>query len=186
MYLDAHLGAPNAGVQGNESVNAAPHGVYPAAGDDHWLAIAVADDALWPAFEVALGWEHDPSLAGASARVVAAAPLDERVRAWTSVRDADEAAAHLQAHGISAMPVMGPDDHHADPHLHERAFIVELHHPEVGVEHHVGNPVRMSRTEQRVAAAAPCLGADTHRVLYEVLGLDATAVDDLIDRAICR
>lgn len=195
VYLDAHdrdrAARPGAvldphPVRGNESATCAPHGVYPAAGDDRWIAIAVADDAAWRGLETALGWEHDPSLACASARLDAAGSLDARLRAWTVGRDAEAAATLLQAHGVSAMPVMGPDDHHADPHLRERGFIVSLQHLEVGVEHHVGNPVRMSRTVQRIAAAAPCLGADTHRVLDEVLGLDADVVDDLIIRGVCR
>jgi crotonobetainyl-CoA:carnitine CoA-transferase CaiB-like acyl-CoA transferase len=186
VYLDAHSRAVGQHVQGNESATDAPHGVYPAAGDDQWLAIAVADDATWQRFESALGWERDPAMALAAQRLDSAVALDARVREWTSVRDPGEAAALLQAHGVSAMPVMGPDDHHADPHLRERKFIVTLHHPEVGIEHHVGNPIRMSHTTQRIAAAAPCLGADTHRVLAEMLDIDPTAVDDLIERGICR
>ena len=195
VYLDAHDDAraayPGAvvdphPVRGNESATCAPHGVYPAAGDDRWIAIAVADDTAWLGLETALGWEHDASLNGVAARLDIAESLDARLRAWTIGRDAETAATLLQAHGVSAMPVMGPDDHHADPHLLERGFIVTLQHPEVGVEHHVGNPVRMSRTVQRIAASAPCLGADTHRVLDEVLGIDADAVDDLIARGVCR
>ncbi len=195
VYLDAHDDAraayPGAvvdphPVRGNESATCAPHGVYPAAGDDRWIAIAVADDTAWLGLETALGWEHDASLNGVAARLDIAESLGARLRAWTIGRDAETAATLLQAHGVSAMPVMGPDDHHADPHLLERGFIVTLQHPEIGVEHHVGNPVRMSRTVQRIAASAPCLGADTHRVLDEVLGIDADAVDDLIARGVCR
>ena len=98
-----------------------------------------------------------------------------------------EAAAELlQAHGVSAMPVMGPLDHHADPHLLERGAIVHLVHPEVGDERHVGNPLRLSRLPQRPAASAPCLGADTEAVLTTVLGLTADEVADLVARGVCR
>ena len=69
------------------------------------------------------------------------------------------------------MPVMGPIDHHADDHLAARGFIVTLEHPEVGQERHAGNPLRLSRLPQRVAASSPCLGADTAAVLREHLGL---------------
>ena len=186
VYLDAARTGDERAVCGNESATAAPHGVYPAQGDDRWIAIAVGDDAAWHRFVAAVGWEEDPALVDTAARVAARSAIDSRVRAWTSTRDADAAAAHLQAHHVSAMAVMGPDDHHADPHLRERGFIVELHHPEVGVEHHVGNPLRLSRTPQRVATAAPCLGADTHEVLRRVLGLDAPTIDELVARGVCR
>ena len=186
VYLDAARTGNERALCGNESATAVPHGVYPAAGDDRWIAIVAADDTAWSQLVTAVGWSNDASLQHIAARLVDRAAIDDRLASWTSERDADEAAALLQAHGVSAMPVMGPDDHLADPHLRARGFIVELHHPEVGVEHHVGNPLLLSRTPQRVAAAAPCLGADTHDVLGRALGLGTAAVDDLIARGVCR
>jgi crotonobetainyl-CoA:carnitine CoA-transferase CaiB-like acyl-CoA transferase len=38
----------------------------------------------------------------------------------------------------------------------------------VGTRKHVGVPWRMSASDCRVRAAAPCLGADTNRVLRDV------------------
>jgi crotonobetainyl-CoA:carnitine CoA-transferase CaiB-like acyl-CoA transferase len=84
------------------------------------------------------------------------------------------------------MPVMGPIDQHADPHLTEREFIVHLEHPEVGEETHVGNPIRFSRTVQRTAQSAPCLGAHTEEVLTKVLGLSPQDVADLVEQGVCR
>jgi crotonobetainyl-CoA:carnitine CoA-transferase CaiB-like acyl-CoA transferase len=100
--------------------------------------------------------------------------IDAAISAWTASRDVADAAAELQAAGVSAMPVMGPDDQHADPHLSSRAFIVTLHHPEVGVEHHVGNPIRFSDLPQRTADSAPLLGVHTQHVLESWLGIDET------------
>jgi crotonobetainyl-CoA:carnitine CoA-transferase CaiB-like acyl-CoA transferase len=84
------------------------------------------------------------------------------------------------------MPVMGPVDHHADPHLRERGAIVTLHHPLIGDERHIGNPLRFSRLPQRVAAAAPLMGVDTEAVLTTVLGLDADEVAQLVADGVCR
>src|SRR5207253_1549213 len=119
----------------------------------------------WRSLCAAVGWDDDPSLCSAPERVAARAELDDRLATWTSTRTKEAAAEHLQAHGVSAMPVMGPIDHHADPHLLERGAIVQLHHPEVGDERHIGNPLRFSRLPQRVAQSAPCMGADTEAVL---------------------
>ena len=38
------------------------------------------------------------------------------------------------------MPVMGPLDHLADPHLLSRAAFDEVEHPVGGIEHHIANP----------------------------------------------
>ncbi len=186
IYLDAARTGDERAECGNESLSAAPQGVYPCAGDDRWIAIAVCDDAAWRGLVRGLDWVADAALATVDGRIDARERIDQALTTWTATRDADDAAAHLQSHGVSAMMVMGPDDHHADPHLRAREFIVELEHPEVGVEHHVGNPLRMTRTAQRIAVAAPCLGANTHSVLGSALGLSSEAVDDLIVRGVCR
>ncbi len=144
------------------------------------------DDDAWRALCAAVGWEDDPTLRTTAERVAARAELDERLATWTSTRAKEAAADYLQAHGVSAMPVMGPVDHHADRHLLERGAIVTLHHPEVGDERHVGNPLRFSRLPQRVAQSAPLMGADTEAVLTSVLGLDAAEVAQLVADGVCR
>ncbi len=159
--------------------------MYPSAGDDRWLAVAVVDDGAWDGLRDALGWPADPALATVAGRLADRDALDARLAEWTSRVRAEEAAELLQAHGVSAMPVMGPVDHHADPHLAARGAIVRLHHPEVGPERQVANPTRWSRLATRVAASAPCLGADTESVLAE-LGVDADEVARLRQAGVCR
>jgi crotonobetainyl-CoA:carnitine CoA-transferase CaiB-like acyl-CoA transferase len=67
-----------------------------------------------------------------------------------------------------------------------RGSLVELHHAEVGVEHHVANPLRFRDLPQRVATSAPCLGADTDDVLVKVLGRSPADVAALVDKGICK
>jgi benzylsuccinate CoA-transferase BbsF subunit len=185
VYLDAALTGVEPGARGNRSDRAVPHGVYPSAGDDAWIAIAVPDDATWRALAAAGGWPPDDSLATLPARLAAREAIDARLTAWTSARPAADAAAMLQAACVSAMPVMGPFDHHADPHLTERGAIVTLQHPEVGTEHHVANPIRMGLA-QRVAGSAPCLGADTDKVLRRWLDLSDDEIESLAAAGVCR
>ncbi len=144
------------------------------------------DDDAWRALCTAVGWDADPSLDHAQDRVAAREKLDARLAEWTQSRSKEDAAEHLQAHGVSAMPVMGPRDHHADAHMRGRGAIVTLHHPEVGDERHIGNPLRFSRLPQRRAEAAPLMGADTEAVLTSVLGLDADEVAKLVADGVCR
>jgi crotonobetainyl-CoA:carnitine CoA-transferase CaiB-like acyl-CoA transferase len=185
-YLEAARDGVDPAPLGNEHPHAAPHGVYPSAGDDQWVAVAVTDDDAWRALCTAVGWEADPSLARADDRVAAREKLDARLAEWTQSRSKEEAGELLQAHGVSAMPVMGPYDHHADAHMLERGAIVTLHHPEVGDERHIGNPLRFSRLPQRRAEAAPLMGADTEAVLTSLLGLDADEVAQLVADGVCR
>jgi crotonobetainyl-CoA:carnitine CoA-transferase CaiB-like acyl-CoA transferase len=83
------------------------------------------------------------------------------------------------------MPVQNVLDQLADPHLAARKAIVEVEHPETGVEHYVANPIRMSLARLTAASAAPLLGADTRDVLTRDLGIDATVVDKLIAEGVC-
>jgi benzylsuccinate CoA-transferase BbsF subunit len=185
VYLETALGVDR-GAAGNRNDAAAPHGVYPCTGDDQWVAIAVADDDAWQRFRTVAGWPADPALSTLAGRLAVRDDLDGRVGAWTAGRDRWEVANLLQAHGVSAMPVLGPDDHHRDDHLATRRAIVTLYHPEVGPERHVANPLRLSSTPQRRGEAAPCLGADTKEVLTTVLGCSEAEVADLVARGVCR
>jgi crotonobetainyl-CoA:carnitine CoA-transferase CaiB-like acyl-CoA transferase len=185
LYLAAARDDVDPAPLGNTHPTAAPHGVYPSAGDDSWVAVAVMTDDEWQRLCKAIGWEST-ELSTVAARLAAREELDERLASWTRGRTNVEAAELLQLQGVSAMPVMGPIDQHADPHLTEREFIVHLEHPEVGEETHVGNPIRFSRTVQRTAQSAPCLGAHTEEVLTKVLGLSPQDVADLVEQGVCR
>ena len=186
LYLEAARSGVDPQPLGNTHPAAAPHGVYPSAGDDEWIAIAVMDDEAWLRLCATVGWAPDRELATAAARVAARPDIDERLARWTRTRSNVDAAELLQANRVSAMPVMGPRDQHTDPHLLQRGAIVRLVHPEVGEERHVGNPLRLSRLPQRAAASAPCLGADTEAVLTTVLGLTSDDVAALVAEGVCR
>src|SRR5256712_13246694 len=74
---------------GNRDAHMAPHGVFRAAGDDRWVAIAVEDDAAWARLAAAIGHPElasDPRWATAAARKASEDALDDVVTAWTSTR----------------------------------------------------------------------------------------------------
>jgi crotonobetainyl-CoA:carnitine CoA-transferase CaiB-like acyl-CoA transferase len=185
VYLDGWRMGADPVPLGNDSRTACPHGVYPVAGDDRWIAVVVADDAGWRALCREAGWPEEEELASLDGRLAKAKELGARLAGWTAQQDGDELAPRLQMLGISACPVMGPLDQLDDEHLLSRRFIVQLDHPEVGPERHAGNPVRMSLTPQRVAPSAPCLGAHTAEVLNELLGLTPAEVAALEAEGIC-
>ena len=47
--LDYTVNGPGGGARRQRDPDMAPHGVYPAAGEDRWVAVACQDDAAWPA-----------------------------------------------------------------------------------------------------------------------------------------
>jgi crotonobetainyl-CoA:carnitine CoA-transferase CaiB-like acyl-CoA transferase len=160
--------------------------VYRAKGDDRWVAIAVADDGAWSRFCGVVGWKREVRFATAAGRLAARDELDARVTAWTTSHTPEDATSRLQAVGVSAFPVQGPDEHRADAHLAARRALVTLDDPEVGDVQHVANPLRLSGTPLVPAAPAPRLGADTEDVLVRWLGLAPDEVRRLVDDGTCR
>lgn len=169
---------------GNRDPHMAPHGVFPSAGEDRWLALAIEDDAAWARFATVMGQPAlagDPRFATLAARKAHEDELEAVVAEWTRQRTPEDATALLQAAGIAAFNSSRNRDLSEDPHLRERGFLVELDHPEVGVRQHLGVPWRMSASDASVRRPAPCLGADTDQVLRDVCGYTADDVRRLRD-----
>ena len=94
--------------------HAAPHGVYPALGDDRWIAIAVFDDDQWAALvdvhrPAGVGGRA-PSSATQDGRFAHQDVLDDHLAAWTRERDPHEATEQLQARGVPAGAVQNAED----------------------------------------------------------------------------
>jgi crotonobetainyl-CoA:carnitine CoA-transferase CaiB-like acyl-CoA transferase len=185
-YLEGPCTGTAPAPRGNAVDWAVPHGVYPCAGEDRWCAIAVVGEAAWTRFIACLGWAPEERWATLAGRVAARSEIDARVAAWTRTRTPDEAAATLQAAGVSAMAVQSADDHRADPHLAARGALVTVEHPEIGAERHIGNPICFSRTPSVTPSCAPLLGGDTEAVLTRVLALSAAEVAALVEEGVCR
>jgi benzylsuccinate CoA-transferase BbsF subunit len=186
---DVYLHAPRTGravaQHGNASPAMCPHGVYRARGDDRWIAIAVADDRAWQRFRARLGWADEPRWATHDGRIASRDELDDRVSAWTILHTPEDAAARLQAVGVSAFPVQSPTEHRDDPHLAARGAFVSLDDPEVGAVLHVADPLRHSTIPLAAPTPARRLGADTERVLVDVLGMSPAEAARLVADGTC-
>jgi crotonobetainyl-CoA:carnitine CoA-transferase CaiB-like acyl-CoA transferase len=167
---------------GNRHPHMAPHGVFRAAGEDRWVAIAAEDDAAWTRLAAALGRPDlaaDPRYATLAGRKQHEDALEAVVSEWTRTRPPEEVTARLQAAGVAAFTAATNRDIAEDPHLAARGFFVDLPHPEVGVRRHLGVPWRMAASDCRVRRPAPCLGADTDSVLREVCGYSDPEIEAL-------
>ncbi|MPV88454.1 CoA transferase [Georgenia ruanii] len=162
---------------------AAPHGVYPCAGEDRWVAIAVFDDADWERFVQAIGepdWARDPRFATQALRHQHQDELDEHVSTWTRHRSPRAAMELLQAAGVAAGAAQNAEDvNEHDPQLAARGTFFELDHPVIGTARFEGSPIRFSRTVQHTWRSAPLLGEDNHYVFGELLGLPQEEIAEL-------
>ena len=161
------------GPTGNGSRSMAPHGIYPAAGDDAWIAIAVDSESAWDGLCTTLG-------AGALAtggrfrtmyrRLRAVEAVDAGIAALTASFDAHDLAARLQAAGVAAYPVLDTYGVVADPQL---AYRRALHGVVVAglTANEVFNPTPwlLSETPPTVYGPSREVGADNGYVLGEVI-----------------
>lgn len=163
--------------------NAAPHGVYPAAGDDNWIAIAVFDDDEWKALVNVLGdpaWAADSRFRTQADRYDTQDALDEHLSAWTRGRDRHEMMRGLQAAGVRAAALQSMEDivDH-DPQVAHRGLYFEMNHPVVGLGKFEGVPIHFSHTVADNMRSGPLLGEDNSYVLKTILGVSDDDYDAL-------
>lgn len=168
---------------GNRDAEFAPHGVYAAAGDDRWVALAVETDAQWRALCDAIAQPSladDPRYADGAARVSRASELDSILEEFTRKRDMFEIEALLQSHGVPASAVQNSPELVRDPQLVHRGHFVELEHLDGGTTSVEGSRFRLSHTPARVEGRAPTFGSENDYVLRELLGYDDERIAELI------
>jgi benzylsuccinate CoA-transferase BbsF subunit len=169
--------------EGNRAEHAAPHGAYPCAGDDRWVALSVRTDGEWQSLCEVLArpdWHADPRFATHPGRIAAGDVLDRLLAEATCTWDAGELAARLQAGGVAAGVVASALDLHADPVLAGWGFFTWLEHPERPPAPYDGHALRLEATPGKLRWPAPTLGEHTAQVLREVLGM----ADDEIERLV--
>jgi crotonobetainyl-CoA:carnitine CoA-transferase CaiB-like acyl-CoA transferase len=102
------------------------------------------------------------------------------VAEWTALREANEAAAVLQAAGIAAHASWTTPEIAGDAHLRERRAIVDVAEPDGTMRAAVGVPMRMSKgAEIGIHRGTPKLGQDEDYVYGELLGLSRAERDGL-------
>ncbi len=165
----------------------APHGIYPCAGDDQWIAIACRNDAEWQALGEVAGtaWCSDPAWATTAARVADQDRLDARVAGWTAGQDKFELAESLLRAGVPAAAVQRPDERiDRDPSTEGFGLWPTVTHTAIGEVRVDGQPVHFSRTDWQMRRGAPCLGEHTEEVLGRLLGYTADDVAALREEGV--
>ena len=157
---------------GNRGWTAAPQNVYPAEGEDRWIAIAVETDAQWRALVGVLGdpeWAADPRLVDLRGRRAAHDELDVRIAEWSRTRAVEDAAERLCAAGVPAGVVIRSRDVVSNPHMQARGLYRRLGHRQVGEHCMPTVPIRFAAQPYPwPMGAVPCLGEHTDAVLAEL------------------
>jgi benzylsuccinate CoA-transferase BbsF subunit len=165
----------------------APHGIYPCAGDDEWLAIACRSDADWQSLGALAGqdWCRDPAWAQMTNRLADQDRLDERIAEWTREHDKFELARALLDTGVPAAAVQKPGervDH--DPSTSGFGLWPTATHTQMGRVRVDGLPVHFSETDWHIERGGPCLGEHTEEVLTRVLGMTGDEVAALREEGV--
>jgi len=159
-------------ARGNRHREMAPHGAFPAAGNDHWVAIAVRDDADWQRLrtEAAFDGIDLPAAPSLQARLTIENELEQALSAWTGGFDKHALAERLQAAGIPAAAVADVADVHADAQLRHRGHFWRVRHEAIGEVDWDGPAYRLSETPMYPLRPSPLLGQDNERVFTGILG----------------
>ncbi len=167
---------------GNDDRNYAPHGVYPAAGNDAWIAIATQTEAQWQALCRVIErpeWAGDERFATVEGRRAHGDDIDAAISAWTSRHDAFGAESRLQQDKVPASAVRTMHQLYQDPQLLHREHFVDLEHPQHGTTTVEGSRFKLSRTPAQVGGAAATLGRENQYVLEKILGYSEAKITEL-------
>ena len=177
---------------GNSDPVFAPHGVYPADGqehaqehadDDQWVAIVCRNDDDWRQLCLAMKTEdlaRDSRFTTAAGRREHRDSIDSSIAAWTRTRDAAAIESLLQSHGVPSHQVQNSAAAYRDPQLVHRGHFVTLDHPATGKFTVEGPRAKLSRTPASVRRSAPTLGQDNQHVLENILGYDENRISELV------
>jgi crotonobetainyl-CoA:carnitine CoA-transferase CaiB-like acyl-CoA transferase len=168
---------------GNNSEEAAPHGVYRCAGEDEWVAIVAENDAQWRALCAAMGreaWIEDDRFAQFARRYARRDMLGAMIEEWTRERSAAEVEATLQAANVPAHRVSNAADVLADAQLAARGHFVMVEQPEIGRVLVEAPRFRLSESPPAALQPAPTLGQHNELVLKDILGMSDDEIAALV------
>ena len=117
--LEMQTSAPMRTRRGNADDDMTPHGVFPTAGLDNWIAIAIEGNEQWRSLAVEMRREDLAPLTTAERRE-RQAELDGVVAEWTGRQHGPGLALRLQAHGVAAHDVQNSSGCVTDPQLAHR------------------------------------------------------------------
>ncbi len=156
---------------GNAHPSIVPYEVF--TGSDRFaFVLGVGTDALWTRLALVLGEEdgigRDPRFATNAQRIAHRGELLTLLRSKFSQQRTGVWLSKLAAAKIPSAAIQTVPEALQDPQTIERALIVEIEHPLLGVARSIANPVRMSQTPPVYRLPPPLLGEHTDAILAEL------------------
>jgi CoA:oxalate CoA-transferase len=165
---------------GNASHGRVPINVYPT--EDGYVAMNLAVEEHWHSLLQAMGREDlrdDPRFNSPAARLRHRAETDELITAWTKSLGKMEIFALARRHRIPLAPVRDVNEVMHDPHMHERGFLEDVEHDEIGPVTLPNTPLRVHGADPVHAIPSPKLGQHNAEIYGGWLGLSAEEIAEL-------
>jgi formyl-CoA transferase len=156
------------GQAGNNHPTSIPTGVFKTA-DGH-INVACAGQKIWERFcdAVDAKWlDQTADYATADARLKHRDALNAEIDKILSARSSADWVARLNEAGVPCGPIYSIDQVFADPQVKHLGIAQPVKRPSGETLSVVGQPVMLSRTPSRIAAAPPELGEHTEEILKE-------------------
>lgn len=173
--------------RGNRHPVLVPHGIYPCAGEDRWLAIAIEDTPAFAALARAIGrsdWIDDPALATAEGRRRREDEIDAAIAGWSRGQEPHAAAARLQAAGVAAAPALHTEELIGNPHLNAEVFFIDLVRRHSGPQRQAGIAIRQNGWRLGRTTPAPLLGEHSGSMLERHADVAPAAFRALVEEGV--
>ena len=165
---------------GNASHGRVPINVYPT--NDGYIAMNLAVEEHWHSLLKAMGREDlrdDPRFNSPAARLAHRGETDALIAAWTQTLGKMEIFAAAKRHRIPLAPVRDVNEVMHDPGMHERGFLAEIEHDEIGRVTVPTSPLRFHGADPVPLVPSPKLGQHNAEIYGEWLGLSGAEIAEL-------
>ena len=170
---------------GNASHGRVPINVYPT--NDGYIAMNLAVEEHWHSLLKAMGREDlrdDPRFNSPAARLAHRGETDALIAAWTKTLGKMEIFAVAKRHRIPLAPVRDVNEVMHDPGMHERGFLAEIEHDEIGRVTVPTSPLRFHGADPVPLMPSPKLGQHNAEIYGGWLGLSQDEIAALKSDAV--
>ena len=178
-YIDFAVNGRERRRTGNAHPRMEPHDVFPCAGNDAWVAIAVETDDQWRALCLVVGRDGltaDSALASLTGRQQHRDLIHHEISAWTRGQGHLAAQDALQLAGVPAAAVLDVAELLANPHVVARHGFEFVTVPGVGPTPYPRPAFILAGTPVPLETPAPAFAQDNVSVLQD---LGEITADDL-------
>ena len=174
---------------GNRHPQYAPQGCYPTSGnDDEWIVVSALTQDKWNSLCKAMDQQDlitDVRFIDNASRMAHHDELDEIISLFTKKYERFQLMEKLQGFDIPSGPVFDSRDYFTNSHNHQRGFIEKVTaDPErnLGTRAFIARPWHLNKTEVKIKGFAPSFGEANQYVLNELMGIDNTFIQELIQQ----